>query len=84
MIAVHLVSFPTHWTQLRCEAADSELKKTANWAGVFASYDNLGLIATIGLVDGLDSFDVVFNAANATDATLVSFRVRVSRRRDVQ
>ena len=57
-ISVSYVCFPDGWTQAACDLEDLEYTSAANWDAVRAHYQVKGWLATLVLVDNLDSVGV--------------------------
>ncbi len=77
-VDVYFVDFPDSWTQTMRELNDLEYPKNTDWNVVFTTYDAGGLMASVTLVDGLNSFGITLDAVQVFDARHVVFDVGVT------
>ncbi|MDY7109172.1 MAG: prepilin-type N-terminal cleavage/methylation domain-containing protein [Planctomycetota bacterium] len=72
---VCFVSFPPGWSQAARDLEDNEYTLATNWMSVLSSYQSKGWIASMPLVDGLDSVGIATDAVDPLDSRHVNFRL---------
>lgn len=68
VITVHYVSFPTAWSQSACDLEDNVFAADSNWFAVLAEYRSKGWIASVPLVDTLESAAVTIDQPTALES----------------
>jgi prepilin-type N-terminal cleavage/methylation domain-containing protein len=74
-LEVRFVSFPPEWTQAAKDLEDVEYGSSSNWMSVLSTYQSKGWVASMPLIDGLDSVTISTDEVDPMDSRHVSFRL---------
>jgi len=74
-LEVRFVSFPPEWSQAAKDLEDGEYGSATNWMSVLSTYQSKGWVASMPLIDGLDSVTISTDEVDPMDSRHVSFRL---------
>lgn len=77
-VEVHFVKFPDEWSPTTRELADLEYQKSASAAMVYRKYVGTGHIASLRLLDNVESISFALDDSDAIDAQRITFTLTLS------